>query len=215
MELRPNKKPRRVKTKAAISRKNQAEAQARVQMNSGVLALLVYLLTSVILAWEISGTKENRSCILLDISLSQTVTDQRIFEGLFYSLRFADFLFFLLSASHCLAGPVCDYPLPSIWLYFLKILWNTPNHKRWVYHKTRAFRLNDGECRDNKTTQISYKQRCFALSGNEQNKDSVILLVIHSHLLTNLSLSDLKKEREEKKSRWEAKLLDPGPYSVC
>lgn len=114
MELRPNKKPRRVKTKAAISRENQAEAQARVQMNSGVLALLVYLLTSVILAWEISGTKENRSCILLDISLSQTVTDQRIFEGLFYSLRFADFLFFLLSASHCLAGPVCDYPLPSI-----------------------------------------------------------------------------------------------------
>lgn len=36
MELRPNKEPRRAKTKTAVNRKNQAEA--RPEMNSEVLA---------------------------------------------------------------------------------------------------------------------------------------------------------------------------------
>lgn len=63
--------------------------------------------------------------------------------------------------------------------------------------KTTAFRFNGWEYKDNRKTQISYMQRCFTLSENEQNKGSVILLVIHSHLLTNLALSDLKKKRKK------------------
>lgn len=36
--VRMNKKPGRMKTKGAISREKQAEAQARFQMNRGILA---------------------------------------------------------------------------------------------------------------------------------------------------------------------------------
>lgn len=53
--VRLNKKPGRVKTKGAISREKQAEAQARFEMNRGVLACCCYmlLLTSAISAREI------------------------------------------------------------------------------------------------------------------------------------------------------------------
>lgn len=65
------------------------------------------------------------------------------------------------------------------------------------YDKTTAFKWNDWECEGNKI-QISYMHSHFALSRNEQDKGSVILLVIQSHLLANLALT-LKKEDEGQK----------------
>lgn len=135
------------------------------------------------------------NCSLLNVSLCQIVIDHQIFEGLCYILHFSNFSSFIVSQSL--------FGWPCVWLIHyqpsdctFKNLVKHSKTQKVGYDKTTAFRLNDWECKDSKKTQFSYMQRCFALSGNEQNKGSVILLVIHSHLLTNLALSDLKERKK-------------------